>query len=61
MKTCSKVEEAFKRFNFTNDENSVKLVLAFIEVVNVEKNKITQFDAKKLGIVDDQEVFRNYD
>lgn len=37
---CLDVEEAFKEFNFTNNENAMKVALAFfIKTVMVRKNK----------------------
>jgi len=40
----------------------VKVALAlYIETVMMGKDKKTQFDMKTLGIVDDFEVFANYD
>ena len=60
--TCLELEEIFKNFEFTNDENAVKVALAiFIETVMVGKDKKTQFDMDILGKVDDEEVFKNFD
>ncbi|KAL0555848.1 hypothetical protein IC582_004349 [Cucumis melo] len=47
--TCLEIEEIFKNFEFTNDDNVVKVTLAvFIETVMVGKDKKTQFDSKGL-------------
>ncbi|KAA0066259.1 Ulp1-like peptidase [Cucumis melo var. makuwa] len=60
--TCLELEEIFKNFEFTNDEDAVKIALAlFIEIVMVGKDKKTQFDMDILGKVDDEEVFKNFD
>ncbi|KAA0040899.1 Ulp1-like peptidase [Cucumis melo var. makuwa] len=48
--TCLKIEEIFKNFEFTNDDDAVKVALAvFIETVMVGKDKKTQFDMDILG------------
>ncbi|KAL0540305.1 hypothetical protein IC582_024540 [Cucumis melo] len=50
--TCLKIEEIFKNFEFTNDDDAVKVALAvFIETVMVGKDKKTQFDMDILGRV----------
>ncbi|KAA0053152.1 Ulp1-like peptidase [Cucumis melo var. makuwa] len=59
---CLELEEIFKNFEFTNDEDAMKVALAlFIETVMVGKDKNTQFDMDILGKVDDEEVFKNFD
>lgn len=56
------VEVAFEKIKSTNDQDAVKVALAlYIETVMMDKHKKTQFDMKTLGIVDDFEVFDNYD
>ncbi|KAL0537347.1 hypothetical protein IC582_026325 [Cucumis melo] len=56
--TCLEIEEIFKNFEFTNDDDAVKIALAvFIETVMVGKDKKTQFDMDILGRVDDEEVW----
>ncbi|XP_038904294.1 uncharacterized protein LOC120090648 [Benincasa hispida] len=56
--SCKDVETAFEKFNFTNDENPVKVALAlFIKTMMIGKDKKTQFDVNIFGIVDDIEVF----
>ncbi|KAA0067351.1 MuDRA-like transposase [Cucumis melo var. makuwa] len=48
--TCLEIEEIFKNFEFTNDDDAVKIALAvFIETVMVGKDKKTQFDMDILG------------
>ncbi|KAA0059250.1 Ulp1-like peptidase [Cucumis melo var. makuwa] len=43
--TCLEIEEIFKNFEFTNDDDAVKVALVvFIETVMVGKDKKTQFD-----------------
>ncbi|KAL0534380.1 hypothetical protein IC582_028670 [Cucumis melo] len=60
--TCLKIEEIFKNFKFTNDDDAVKVALAvFIETVMVGKDKKTQFDMDILGRVDDEEAFKSFD
>ncbi|KAA0062580.1 MuDRA-like transposase [Cucumis melo var. makuwa] len=60
--TCLEIEEIFKNFEFTNDDDAVKVALAvFIETVMVEKDKKTQFDMDILGRVDDEEAFKSFD
>ncbi|KAL4017083.1 hypothetical protein IC575_024757 [Cucumis melo] len=60
--TCLEIEKIFKNFEFTNDDNAVKVALAvFIETVMVEKDKKTQFDMDILGRVDDEEAFKSFD
>ncbi|KAL0543596.1 hypothetical protein IC582_018696 [Cucumis melo] len=50
--TCLEIEEIFKNFEFTNDDDAVKVALAvFIEIVMVGKDKKTQFDMDILGRV----------
>ncbi|KAL0543853.1 hypothetical protein IC582_018958 [Cucumis melo] len=46
--TCLEIEEIFKNFEFTNDDDSVK-------------DKKTQFDMDILGRVDDEEAFKSFD
>ncbi|KAL4038539.1 hypothetical protein IC575_002161 [Cucumis melo] len=59
---CLELEEIFKNFEFTNDEDAVKVTLArFIETVMVGKDKKTQFEMDILEKVDDEEVFKNFD
>lgn len=61
-KTYSGVDDVSKGCTFTTNEDTVMVALPlFIEVVMVCKVKKTQFDVDTLGLVDDQEVFRNYD
>ena len=61
-KLVKDVEVAFEKIRFTNDQDAVKVALAlYIETVMMGKDKKTQFDMKTLGIVDDFEVFANYD
>ncbi|KAA0039636.1 Ulp1-like peptidase [Cucumis melo var. makuwa] len=60
--TCLKIKEIFKNFEFTNDDDAVKVALAvFIETVMVGKDKKTQFDMDILGRVDDEEAFKSFD
>ncbi|KAL0544869.1 hypothetical protein IC582_019999 [Cucumis melo] len=60
--TCLEIEEIFKNFEFTNDEDTVKVALAvFIETVMVGKDKKTQLDMDILGRVDDEEAFKSFD
>ncbi|KAL0546648.1 hypothetical protein IC582_016560 [Cucumis melo] len=60
--TCLKIEESFKNFEFTNDDDAVKVALAvFVETVMVGKDKKTQFDMDILGRVDDEEAFKSFD
>ncbi|KAA0051888.1 Ulp1-like peptidase [Cucumis melo var. makuwa] len=60
--TCLEIEEIFKNFKFTNDDDAVKVALAvFIEIVMVGKDKKTQFDMGILGRVDDEEAFKSFD
>ncbi|KAL0557003.1 hypothetical protein IC582_005521 [Cucumis melo] len=60
--TCLEIEEIFKNFEFTNDDDAVKVALAvFIETVMVGKDKKTQFDMDILGRVDDEEAFKSFD
>ncbi|KAL4037211.1 hypothetical protein IC575_000799 [Cucumis melo] len=60
--TCLEIEEIFKNFEFTNDDNAVMVALAvFIETVMVGKDKKTQFDMDILGRVDDEEAFKSFD
>ncbi|KAL4016885.1 hypothetical protein IC575_024547 [Cucumis melo] len=60
--TCLEIEEIFKNFEFTNDDDAVKVALAvFIETVMVRKDKKTQFDMDILGRVDDEEAFKRFD
>ncbi|XP_038874932.1 uncharacterized protein LOC120067442 [Benincasa hispida] len=59
--SCKDVKTAFKKFNFNNDEDAVKVVLAlFIETVMIGKDKKTQFNVNVFGIVNDLEVFVHY-
>ncbi|KAL0544220.1 hypothetical protein IC582_019333 [Cucumis melo] len=59
--TCLEVEEVFKNFDFTNDDDAMQVALAlFIEIVMVRKDKKTQFDMDIFGRVDD-EVFKIFD
>ncbi|KAL4011383.1 hypothetical protein IC575_028441 [Cucumis melo] len=59
--TCLEIEEIFKNFEFTNDDNVVKVALAvFIETVMVGKDKKTRFDMDILGRVDDEEAFKSF-
>ncbi|KAA0045018.1 MuDRA-like transposase [Cucumis melo var. makuwa] len=59
--TCLEIEEIFKNFEFTNDDDAVKVALAvFIETVMVGKDKKTQFDMDVLGRVDDEEAFKSF-
>ncbi|KAL4021085.1 hypothetical protein IC575_019874 [Cucumis melo] len=59
---CLEVEKVFKNFDFTNDDDAVKVALAlFIETVIVGKDKKMQFDMDVWGRVDDEEVFKNFD
>ncbi|KAA0039158.1 Ulp1-like peptidase [Cucumis melo var. makuwa] len=59
---CLEVEEIFKNFDFTNDDDVVKVALAlFIEIVMVGKDKKMQLDIDVLGRVDDEEIFKNFD
>ncbi|KAL0552022.1 hypothetical protein IC582_011115 [Cucumis melo] len=59
--TCLEIEEIFKNFEFTNDDDAVKVALAvFIETVMVGKDKKTQFDMDILGRVDDEEAFKSF-
>ena len=56
------VEKIFKNFEFTNDDDAVKVALAvFIETMMVGKDKKTQFDMDILGRVDDEEAFKSFD
>ena len=56
------MEETFKQFDFTNNEDAVKVALAlFIETVMVRKYKKTLLDMDMFGRDDDQEVYKNYD
>ncbi|KAL4018523.1 hypothetical protein IC575_022121 [Cucumis melo] len=56
------IEEIFKNFEFTNDDDAVKVALAvFIETVMVGKDKKTQFDMDILRRVDDEEAFKSFD
>ena len=58
--TCQEVEKVLKFFDFTNDDDAVKVILAlFIGTVMVGKDKKTQFDMNVLGRVDNEEVFKN--
>ncbi|KAA0038330.1 Ulp1-like peptidase [Cucumis melo var. makuwa] len=60
--TCLEVEEIFKNFEFTNDDDAVKVALAvFIETVMVGKDMKTQFNMDILGRVDDEEAFKSFD
>ncbi|KAA0037752.1 MuDRA-like transposase [Cucumis melo var. makuwa] len=60
--TCLEIEEIFKNFEFTNDDDAVKVALAvFIETVMVRKDKKTQLDMDILGRVDDEEAFKSFD
>ncbi|XP_038896477.1 uncharacterized protein LOC120084730 [Benincasa hispida] len=60
--SCKDVETAFDKFNFTNDEDAVKIAFSlFIEMVMIGKDKKTQFDVNIFGIVDDHEVFVHCD
>ncbi|KAL4025517.1 hypothetical protein IC575_013918 [Cucumis melo] len=60
--TCLEIEEVFKNFEFTNDDDVVKVALAvFIETVMVGKDKKTQFDMDILGRVDNEEAFKSFD
>ncbi|KAA0056384.1 Ulp1-like peptidase [Cucumis melo var. makuwa] len=60
--TFLELEEIFKNFEFTSDEDVVKIAVAlFTEIVMVGKDKKTQFDMDILGKVDDEEVFKNFD
>ncbi|KAA0031916.1 Ulp1-like peptidase [Cucumis melo var. makuwa] len=60
--TCLEIEEIFKNFEFTNDDDAVKVALAvFIETVMVGKDKKTQFDMDILGRVHDEEAFKSFD
>ncbi|TYK23799.1 Ulp1-like peptidase [Cucumis melo var. makuwa] len=60
--TCLEFEEIFKNFEFTNDDDAVKVALAvFIETVMVGKDKKTQFDMDILRRVDDEEAFKSFD
>ncbi|XP_038891583.1 uncharacterized protein LOC120080973 [Benincasa hispida] len=60
--SCKDVEIAFEKFNFTNDEDAVKVALAlFIETEMIGKDKKTQLDVNIFGIVDDHDVFVHYD
>ncbi|KAL0555837.1 hypothetical protein IC582_004338 [Cucumis melo] len=53
--TSLEIEEIFKNFEFTNDDDAVKVALAvFIGTVMVGKDKKTQFDVDILGRVDDK-------
>ncbi|KAA0060268.1 Ulp1-like peptidase [Cucumis melo var. makuwa] len=48
--TCLEIEENFKNFEFTNDDDAVKVALAvYIKTVMVGKDKKTQFDMDILG------------
>ncbi|TYK25901.1 Ulp1-like peptidase [Cucumis melo var. makuwa] len=59
--TCLEIEKIFKNFEFTNDDDAVKVALAvFIKTVMVGKDKKTQFDMDILGRVDD-EAFKSFD
>ncbi|XP_038896486.1 uncharacterized protein LOC120084734 [Benincasa hispida] len=59
--SCKDVVTAFKKFNFTNDEDVVKIALAlFIKTVIIGKDKKTQFDVNIFEIADDLEVFVHY-
>ncbi|WP_217833200.1 DUF1985 domain-containing protein, partial [Picosynechococcus sp. PCC 7002] len=61
-KLVKDVEVAFEKTIFTNDQDAVKVGLAlYIEIVMMGKDKKTQFNMKILGIVDNFEVFANYD
>ncbi|KAA0052274.1 Ulp1-like peptidase [Cucumis melo var. makuwa] len=60
--TCLEIEEIFKNFEFTNDDDAVKVALTvFIETVMVGKDKKTQFDMDILERVDDGEAFKSFD
>ncbi|KAL0534119.1 hypothetical protein IC582_028400 [Cucumis melo] len=60
--TCLEIEEIFKNFEFTNDDDALKVAFAvFIETVMVGKDKKTQFDMDILGRVDDEEAFKSFD
>ncbi|KAA0037238.1 hypothetical protein IC582_013546 [Cucumis melo] len=60
--TCLEIEEIFKNFKFTNDDDAVKVTLVvFIVTVMVRKDKKTQFDMDILGRVDDEEAFKSFD
>ncbi|KAL0556283.1 hypothetical protein IC582_004795 [Cucumis melo] len=60
--TCLEIEEIFKNFEFTNDDDAVKVALAvFIDTVMVGKDKKTQFDMDILGRVDDEKAFKSFD
>ncbi|KAL0552235.1 hypothetical protein IC582_011341 [Cucumis melo] len=59
--TCLEIEEIFKNFEFTNDDDVVKVALAvFIETVMVGKDKKIQFDMDILRRVDDEEAFKSF-
>ncbi|KAL4028522.1 hypothetical protein IC575_011719 [Cucumis melo] len=59
--TCLEIEEIFKNFEFTNDDDAVKVALVvFIETMMVGKDKKTQFDMDNLGRVDDEEAFKSF-
>ncbi|KAA0063206.1 MuDRA-like transposase [Cucumis melo var. makuwa] len=48
--TCLEIEKIFKNFEFTNDDDAVKVALVvFIETVMVGKDKKTQFDMDIFG------------
>ncbi|KAA0041848.1 Ulp1-like peptidase [Cucumis melo var. makuwa] len=60
--TCLEIEKIFKNFEFTNDDDAVKVALAvFIETVMVGKDKKIQFDMNILERVDDEEAFKSFD
>ncbi|KAL4013295.1 hypothetical protein IC575_025460 [Cucumis melo] len=60
--TCLEIDEIFKNFEFTNDDDAVKVALVlFIKTVMVGKDKKTQFDMDILGRVDDKEAFKSFD
>ncbi|XP_038896280.1 uncharacterized protein LOC120084553 [Benincasa hispida] len=60
--SCKDVEIAFENFNFTNDQDAVKVALTlFIETMMIGKDKKTQFVSNIFGIFDDHDVFVHYD
>ncbi|KAL4025022.1 hypothetical protein IC575_013396 [Cucumis melo] len=53
--TCLEIEKIFKNFEFTNDDDAMKVTLTvFIETMMVGKDEKTQFDMDILGRVDDE-------
>ncbi|TYK05466.1 Ulp1-like peptidase [Cucumis melo var. makuwa] len=49
-KTCLEVEDAFKRCNFTTNEDTMKVApTLFIEVALIGKDKKTQFDFEDIS------------